>query len=462
MPGRSSVSASVLENRVRKHRVGPDARRDAGVPERSCRDALDAPKELKGIINGSPVFVFLWRLAEGWPVDFVSDSVSRLGYTAEDFVSGRVSWPGITHPDDVPRLEKEVAGFLRAGVTEFAQAYRLITKSGDIRWVEDRSKVLTDANGVVTHIQGIVFDVTESKRAEEQVRESRALAQALLDATTEMAALVDVDGTLVAANAAMAQRMGKDLSEIVGSNMFDSFSPEVRKTRKARFRGALRSREPVRFQDERDGRTFDNNIRPVGDAEGKVVRFAVFARDITERRKVLEELQKANERLKAIAHTDDLTGLPNRRCFFDALGRELHRIGRYGGQTALAIVDTDYFKSFNDTYGHGFGDKVLVKMGALLQAEIRRSDTVARYAGDEFVLLMPSTSAEAAVNVIERIRKRLRRRAFSRGKKTVHVTFSAGVAAASGKTSPEALLRLADQALYDAKQAGRNCTRVSV
>lgn len=123
--------------------------------------------DIESIVCVSGAVVFRWRAVEGWPVEFVTQNVKQLlGYTEEDFMSGRVSWPGITHPDDVPRLEAEVASFLKQGSVVFSQEYRLLTKTGEVRWVEDRNMVIMDSAGAITHVQGIVFDVSKRKQIE--------------------------------------------------------------------------------------------------------------------------------------------------------------------------------------------------------------------------------------------------------------------------------------------------------
>ena len=134
---------------------------------------IKVPKEMEFVLHRSPVATFLWRFAEGWPVDFVTENVRDiLGYTADDFISGNVSWVGITHPDDVPRLEAEIAEYLEKGVKEWAQEYRLITRSGEVRWFEDRNRFIEDSRGNITHIQGIILDITKRKRIEEELRDS--------------------------------------------------------------------------------------------------------------------------------------------------------------------------------------------------------------------------------------------------------------------------------------------------
>jgi len=129
---------------------------------------------LTTIVNSSPAVVFLWRMEDGWPVEFVSESVNQFGYSAQELMSGEVSWPGITYDEDIPRLEAEVGDYLASKVTQFDQEYRLITKSGDIRWIEDRNIIIRDTDGQPTHIQGMIIDITERKRMETALRDSEA------------------------------------------------------------------------------------------------------------------------------------------------------------------------------------------------------------------------------------------------------------------------------------------------
>ena len=185
-------------------------------------------------------------------------------------------------------------------------------------------------------------------------------------------------------------------------------------------------------------------------------------RDVTEREQS-RKLAETNRYLEELAHTDEMTGLSNRRRLLDNLDRELHRIRRYGGHLALALLDVDNLKFLNDTYGHLVGDNSLVRFAAILRGEARDTDTAARYGGDEFVLLMPNATAENAINLLRRIREILAPYSIFDGKQTVRITFSGGVSevdANSSGATPENVLRMADKALYVAKKAGRNSTKV--
>jgi two-component system cell cycle response regulator len=160
-----------------------------------------------------------------------------------------------------------------------------------------------------------------------------------------------------------------------------------------------------------------------------------------------------------LAIVDDLTGLSNRRYFFERLGQELRRSQRYGRPLSLVMLDIDRFKDYNDRYGHLAGDEVLRRVGEILRKHSRDVDVPARYGGDEFGLILPETDAGAAARQAERIRHAVAQHPFpSAGpEEVVHLTVSAGVALlteAMGK--PEDIIRAADDALYRAKAAGRN------
>jgi diguanylate cyclase (GGDEF)-like protein len=171
------------------------------------------------------------------------------------------------------------------------------------------------------------------------------------------------------------------------------------------------------------------------------------------------ERQALRSRLAEMALTDSLTGLPNRRHFEQALRGELARIGRYGGRCAVAMLDLDHFKAYNDRNGHGAGDVLLQELGRVIQGHLRAGDVGARYGGEEFAVLMLNTGCAEAMHVVERLRQIVESHPFPHRQHQPGgwLTFSAGVAECPGDGETyEALLERADAALYGAKAAGRN------
>jgi diguanylate cyclase (GGDEF)-like protein len=173
----------------------------------------------------------------------------------------------------------------------------------------------------------------------------------------------------------------------------------------------------------------------------------------------MAELKRANERLRKLATSDGLTGLYNHRYFQERWRREVQRAERYSEELSLMVIDVDYFKTYNDTLGHPQGDKLLKEISKLLEASVREVDLVARYGGDEFVIVLPKASKRAATTLGERIRSRVAAAEFpSREVLPLgHLSTSVGIATFphDGK-GPGEVIQAADQALYVAKKAGRN------
>ncbi len=183
--------------------------------------------------------------------------------------------------------------------------------------------------------------------------------------------------------------------------------------------------------------------------------------DITERKKVEQELQRSREELERLSRLDGLTGLANRRFFDDILRREFLRGAREQSTLALIIGDTDCFKNYNDRHGHVQGDECLRQIAARFGAVCRRpADLAARYGGEEFALILPDTSLEAAASMAESLRRSVEALAIPHAASTVgsHVTVSLGIATIVPRPgdAPGRLVENADRALYDAKQQGRN------
>jgi diguanylate cyclase (GGDEF)-like protein len=162
--------------------------------------------------------------------------------------------------------------------------------------------------------------------------------------------------------------------------------------------------------------------------------------------------------IKNIALYDTLTGLYNRRYFEERLGVETQKSFYSGTPLSLVMADIDHFKKVNDTFGHTGGDQVLCKTASLLKNSIRKKDMVARYGGEEFMLILPEAGLEESFIIAERIRRLVENTSFEIGQAQVHLTISMGISnfPSHRAKSKEELVRMADQALYDAKRGGRN------
>jgi diguanylate cyclase (GGDEF)-like protein len=177
----------------------------------------------------------------------------------------------------------------------------------------------------------------------------------------------------------------------------------------------------------------------------------------------LRERARAQVELVRLAGTDALTGLPNRRAFDERIDEEWRRARRANAPLSVLFIDVDHFKLYNDAYGHALGDDALAAVAESIAQSMRRpADVPARYGGEEFVVLLPDTSMQGAQLVAETIRQRVKARGIAhRGSVHAVVTISIGCAtdSPSGLTGAYSLLSAADQQLYEAKSAGRDCVR---
>lgn len=208
-----------------------------------------------------------------------------------------------------------------------------------------------------------------------------------------------------------------------------------------------------------DGSTGYNQVRYVPNRlDGEIHGMFVLAVDVTELKETQAELEKRVEELHALATTDPLTGIANRRFFLAKATEELTRSRRYGQPLAMLMIDVDHFKNVNDTYGHDVGDELLKSLAATLTATMRATDIVARLGGEEFGALLIQTDKETAQNAAERLREALSKSCIQADAEEVCFTVSIGMAANTGGAlgSVDDLLKLADLALYHAKKNGRD------
>ena len=243
-------------------------------------------------------------------------------------------------------------------------------------------------------------EIERHQETAEALHESQETVRALLDATTETALLVDLDGGILALNEVAFERLrrlsrrpvGENRAELVGRNVFDLFPPGLSEQRKARNDAVIESGVPARFEDERSGRWMDNTIYPIFDANGTVAKLAVFSYDITDRKASELALHRALREEQERARLDPLTGALNHRAIVEELQKLVQR-AEGAAPFAVLIVDLDGLKIVNDTYGHPMGDAAMV---AVSDALFRDRATVGRYGGDEFVVALPGANQSRA------------------------------------------------------------------
>ncbi len=266
-----------------------------------------AAQQLALIVNRSPAVALQWGAPAGWPIAFVSDNITQFGYAPEELARPRVGFVSLVHPEDRARVLAEVSSFTREGALMFNREYRLFTRTGATRWVDDRTWICRDAVGTVTHYESIVLDVTERKRAEEIVQENELKYRTLFDSANDGIFILE-NGLYVECNDQAVKLFGGARDQILRHSPFE-FSPEVQldgedsisKGRKAFLTVQAGRPQFFEWQHRRlDGTLFEAEVSlNCLEVQGRTLLQAVV-RDISERKQWEQSLQREQANLKAI------------------------------------------------------------------------------------------------------------------------------------------------------------------
>jgi PAS domain S-box-containing protein len=252
------------------------------------------------VVENSPVVLFRWRAAEGWPVELVSANVNRFGYTKEELLSGSVPFSSLVHPDDLERVASEVQEHTARGTDQFQQEYRIVTRDGTTRWIDDRTVVERDAHGRVTHYQGTVFDITDRKKVEDMLLLTQCCVE---NASLSIFLLTPGEARIIYANEHMCRSLGYTREELTSMTAFD-IDPYLSKERFAEFFREfldLGVTQPFTVTHQRkDGTIFPLEITVTpGHFEGKDLAIC-FARDISEQKQAEQALRESEDRLRSV------------------------------------------------------------------------------------------------------------------------------------------------------------------
>ncbi len=252
------------------------------------------------IVDRSPVILFRRRAGDKPRLEYVSENIRQLGYTVEEFFRGENLFRDTVHPDDLARVGEEIRGYAEADVEEYTQVYRILTKSGDVRWVEDQTSVVRDAAGVKTHNQGILIDITERKLAEDALRKSEEKFRRIVATAAEGFILMDEDLVIFEVNDAYCRMLGYAREELIGKRPIDLATDEFRHFMEGN-KDRILAKEYREFEGSvvaKDGRhvpilVHGNTLR---DDQGNVIGNMAFITDMTEHKKALAlagEVQKS-------------------------------------------------------------------------------------------------------------------------------------------------------------------------
>jgi diguanylate cyclase (GGDEF)-like protein/PAS domain S-box-containing protein len=394
-----------------------------------------------------------------WDLDLQTDECLISPEMAQlmDFPSEQTTVPGAQWRKSIVPEDRALVSSALAASNEndvpFDLEFRIALKDGTQRWLHSRGAVSRDASGKALHLYGASIDVTESKRREEQL----GYQAHLLENIQEAVIATDEHFTLTAWNKGAEQMFGWRADEVLGRKVHEvvrsAFSEEL----------ALRELSES-GQQHTDAVTYHKDGTPIyaealtialRGEQGEIGGYLSIMRDLTER-KESERLRRSEVHLRYQAFHDLLTGLANRQLFLEHLEQALRRTARTRGRkVAVLFIDLDNFKVINDSLGHEVGDVLLTAVSERLQGCLRLENTLARFGGDEFtVLLEEVANPNEAVGVAERILETFRSPFVLDGREVV-VTASIGIALGTASTkNSEELLRDADTAMYRAKAQG--------
>ncbi len=461
-------------------------------------------RDFQAMVETVPAIVYIAEPGEFGRWRYVNDWIEPiLGFSVEEWLADPGLWAQQLHPDDRAKaLAAETEEIYELGdlpeihrsLEEYYLDYRMLHKDGHVVWIRDNSRLIRSVNGMPLW-HGVLLDITDQKQVEQQLeRQSAAQAavaklgehalaglpiQDLLDeacrATTEvlsvdaaLASEIGDDGTSLTLRSEYGWKSDEHLRDLIEPDsptayMLQSGKPllvndwgqetRVRATARVQQHG-VRSSIGVRIEGPIDpwGILRVLSRRPDSFTESDVNFVVAVANILAE----AIERQDAEDAMQHRALHDPLTSLPNRVLFTDRLEQALERARRHADSVAaILFIDVDHFKQVNDTLGHQAGDDLLIGVASRLREAVRPTDTVARFGGDEFGLLLEEISSERfAIATAERIAASFAR-PFMLDTGSQFVTASIGIALAKGHQDAQALLHDADAAMYRAKQRGR-------
>ena len=390
---------------------------------------------------------------------FVDHQIKQLcGYSVDDFLTGSVRFQELIHPDD-----SELSLFLFSKEIDdrlIKVNFRMRKKNGRITCLRGNYKKYIEKDSTEIHLKIILQD---SANLKQMVEESMLLANfyAMMETTDDYIYFKDRNHIFTGASQTLVSltEPTEHWTDMVGLTDYDVFPEEYAdkyySLEKQIFSGKVAVAQETQPTLDNNGKKgwVDNRKYPIKDKNGTIIGLFGIARDITERQKMIKNIEWQ-------ATHDPLTSLPNRILLTDRFDRAIGNAKRSGKQILICMLDLDNFKPINDSYGHGIGDQVIIQVACRLEKLLRSADTVCRLGGDEFVLLLTNlNSHEEMTKLMQRIIDSLAE-PFIIENHSINISASLGASLyPTSNVNPDKLIRCADQAMYMAKQAGRNCIR---
>ncbi len=408
---------------------------------------------LEGIIEGTRAGTWQWDFVTGRLTTNATFS-AMLGYGPDELAPIDLKrCRALSHSSDFRRARALMKAHLDGAVDHYTCEIRMRHKAGHWVWLLQRGKIIERAaDGTPRQISGIQIDISATKESQFELQ----LTASVFANAREAIIITNADGEIVNVNTAFSRITGYSRAEAIGKKaqlLETEHNPDLNLTT---FWQALHEKgvwEGEMYNRRKNGDIFPQLLTAAGvqDEDGHTSHFVAVFTDISR--------QKEYERkLEHLAYYDDLTGLPNRVMLVDRLGQAMARARRGNLQIGLAYLDLDGFKQINDTHGHDEGDRVLIEIANRLKRVLREEDTVARVGGDEFVIVLFDPPGGDRQQVLVRRVLDVISESIHFEESTYQVSGSIGLVHFVGETDLDSdqLIRQADQAMYQAKQSGKN------
>ena len=410
------------------------------------------------LFTKGPVTVFRCAAESGWPIEYVSETISHYGYDSKRLVDDGIRYSEIIHTNDVQRLADSELQTGTDGSRFIGIDYRLVCSNGDVRWVYSYSIPVKDEFGNLTHYAGYILDITSRKQAEFELEQAREHAQVTLHSIADAVITTDVNGQVEYLNPRAEELTGWENRIARGlplSRIFCLFNTESRTSLHEPVKQCLNHGKIIKSGSDarlerHDGELFSvqYSASPILVESGSALGVILVIHDVTEARQM-------EERISFQATHDALTGLINRAEFERRLDCAIESSCSAHENHVLCHIDIDQLKIINDTCSHESGDGLIREITSQIQGCMRESDVLARLAGDEFGVLLKNCSPCDAVDLVEEMLSVIRDLRFSSCNRVFEVTASIGVAAIDYDTgSGSEVMIEADLACHAAKDAG--------
>ncbi len=428
----------------------------ASALQASAKLNQELKERMELALLGSNDGLWDWNIVEN-SVYFSPRWKEMLGYSDDELPNEVSSWTDRIHPDDVDETWADVHKNINGETEYYENVHRLKHKEGHWVWILDRGKVQYDENGTAVRMLGTHTDITEEKKMQLQYAHQAQIIEQVHDSVIS----TDLDGIIVSWNKGSKTLLGYKAKEILGKHITTIYPEEEHEEAKkdmAILKEKGRHRTVVRLLKKNKEIIYaELSLSLLKDEKGKPIGMVGYAQDITERKRVEDELHLQRLNLQHQAYHDALTELPNRTLFNDRLKQAVEKAKRNNTLFALFFIDLDRFKQINDSLGHTVGDELLKVVTERLKAAIRKEDTLARLGGDEFTIIMEELSNAQDSSLLAQKILEILQQPIEIGTHTLYVSSSIGISLyPQDDTDAGNLLKYADAAMYRAKEEGRN------